>query len=147
MAKASRQRQAQDLSVKVAVTGLREVVKGLKAVSDDNNKELKDAFKQIAEEIAQDIRPKVPIKSGRARASIVPRGYQNSPAIAFGGKRAKHMPWLEFGGTLPRGQTRPFISGGRYVFPTIKEKRPEIAEKAEQALLDVARKAGFEVRG
>src|SRR5690606_8934873 len=102
-------------------------------------------------------------------ASVVSRA---GAKIAFGGSRAEHMPWLDFGGTVPgwpgRGgvsdpspgwpgspKTRPVtrdwrgrpVDHGRYVYITIAEMDAEIEEGVAEALARAARINGFDTKG
>jgi hypothetical protein len=128
----------------VRVEGIQELSRALKAVSKEAQKEMRKGFKDIAESVAADIRPKVPRKTGRAAKSIKARGTNKGGSIAFGGPRALHFPWLDFGGDR-RGNgggiaSRPFIKEGRYVYPTISDNLDEIKDKAEDLIDDLTRK-------
>lgn len=141
------------------VTGLREVTAGLRQQSKEAPRALRSAFLPIAQKVASEVQQKVPHRTGRAAASVKARAGQRGAAIAFGGDAAPYFPWLDFGGTVGRGHElgpwkgsikRPWagrpIGSGRYVYPTIEEQSEEIRRAAEDAVLGVARDAGFEVR-
>lgn len=150
----------------VAVVGLKDLKRALRQVDVALPKQLRTAFKPIAEHVVSEVRSKLPTRSGEAAASVRPRASQTGAGIAFPaggvpwrGVKADYFPWLDFGGTTGPGHVanghngyggsivRPIVKGGRYVYPTIKEQGPFIVEAAGKAVDDVAREAGFEVRG
>lgn len=138
-----------DSSVQVRVRGVRELSAALRRVSTDAAKEMKLGFKDIAEDVAQTVRGRVPRRTGRAASSVKARGSARGGSIAFGGSAAPHYPWLDFGGNVgpDRRIHRPFIREGRYVFPTIREKGTDIRTRTEELVEKVAKRAGFDVRG
>jgi hypothetical protein len=145
--------------VRIITHGVKELQKALKQMDANAPKELKAGFTNIAENVAAAIRPKIP-GSGRAASSVKARGSQRGGAIAFGGSRAPHYPWLDFGGSVGRGhqQGRPWSGAikrdwrgnpageGRYVYPTIREKRDYIIRETDEMMERLAKRAGFEVR-
>lgn len=147
--------------VKVQVRGLAELRKAFRDVSKDIPKEMGRAFKAVAETVAGRARAKVPSRSGRAASSIVARGSQRGAAIAFGGTRAEYFPWLDFGGSVGRGHKpgqawsgaikREWMGlpngQGRYVYPAIRQSRPEIEQAADAAIVAAARRAEFDFGG
>jgi hypothetical protein len=132
----------------VRITGLREVRAALKAVEATAPKDLSKGFKEIAAMVARRIAGKVPARTGRAASSIKPRGTTGGGAIAFGGPRAPHYPWLDFGGSTKvpgagRRVQRDVVKGGRYVYPTIADSSDEIADKADDLIKRVTAKYGL----
>jgi hypothetical protein len=75
------------------------------------------------------------------------RSSQREARVAAGGSKAPYYPWLDFGGrTGPnRSVERAFISEGRYIYPTVRERQDEIADAGQAALTELAREAGLEV--
>lgn len=138
----------------VDVKGLRDVQLALKRVDKELPKEIRTGMLPIATMVVGAIRPKVERLTGAAQASVRPRATQRGAGIAFGGPSAPHYPWLDFGGSVGRPSAvsgrgtvhRPFIKGGRYVFPTIEEKRPDIEEAVEDVVVRLAKRAQMEVR-
>lgn len=92
-------------------------------------------------------RPRVPSRSGRARASLKVRSSQTEARIAAGGARAPYYPWLDFGGAVGRGKSvkRPFYTEGRYIYPGLRQNRDEITQAMADAIDELLRGAGFEV--
>lgn len=132
----------------VRVTGLREVQAAFRKVDADIPKGLRDELRPVAQMIAGESAAKVPWITGTAARSITPTATQRGAGISMGGARAPYMPWLDFGGSVGRNDSvkRPVIRGGRYVYPTIEEKMPEIVDAVEAAVVNAAKRAGFEVR-
>jgi hypothetical protein len=67
--------------------------------------------------------------------------------VAVGGKKAPYFPWLDFGGqgrAKGRPAPRPFINGGRYVYPTLDDIRPEIGLALQDAISAVISGVGLE---
>jgi hypothetical protein len=132
--------------VEVRIQGLNELRRALKQVDSGLPKEMKRGFARIAERIVSKVAPKVPSRSGRARASLTARA---SGAIAAGGSKAQHYPWLDFGGSVGRHKSikREFVPQGRYLYPTIGEESGRIKEDVDAVLVRLIEAAGFETRG
>lgn len=147
------------MDVAVKVTNLAQFSRALKQVDADLPGDLRSSLKELAEPIAASVRGKVPVRSGKARASVKTRASQRGAAIAAGGTKAPYFHWLDFGGTTGRGHKlgprrgsvkrewkgRPNGSG-RYVYPTISEYRDETRQAVGRAIAKSGRSAGFEVR-
>jgi hypothetical protein len=143
---------------KVEFRGVKEFVAGLKAIDADLPKEMRSEFLGVATKIAGEVAAVFPHgATGRASGSVKPRAGAKAAGIAIGGAAAPYAPWLDYGGTVGRGHkvgvggsgsvTRPFIKGGRYLYPTIIASHDEIEKAAAAALVKVARSAGFTVKG
>lgn len=136
----------------IQVTNLREITSALRQLDDKAGERMKGEFRAIAEAVASAARDKVPHLTGAAAASIRPRGSQRGAAIAFGGNAAPYMPWLDFGGSTGKGHRpgvadsgsvkRPWLGkpggDGRYIYPTIEEKRSELEKRVEGAIMRTA---------
>ena len=144
------------MAAQVQIRGIRELRSAFKRVDAEIPKELRKVLKDIALSVVAGIAAKVPRVSGKAARSVRARSSQTGAAIAVGGATAPYYPWLDFGGTVGRGH-RPGVPwsgsvhrdmpvGGRYVYPTIAEKRDDIDRAVEAALVRASHIAGFEVR-
>lgn len=129
----------------IEVKGLREFQKALRQMDSNLPKQLRVALNQASELVISYAKPKVPRKSGRAAASLKVRSSQREARIAAGGRSAPYYPWLDFGGTTPRGGKRPFYTEGRFVYPGLRKNHDKITEVMSVALTDLARSAGLEV--
>jgi hypothetical protein len=137
------------LDFKVEVRGIGKFNSGLRRIDRTLPGEMKKEFLELSDYVAGRIRSKVPRRTGRAAASVKPKATTRSAGIAFGGNAAPYYPWLDFGGRVGRNKSivRPFIKEGRYVYPTLRQERDNIAEAADTAIERVAERAGFKTRG
>lgn len=135
----------QDL--KIEVGGLAQLSRALKAVDSDAPKQLRLGLNEAANLLVDRTRPKIPSLTGAARRSLVARSTRTAARVAVGGKRARYYPWLDFGGAgriKGRPAQRPFITEGRYVYPTLREIRPLIEKQLQDSITAVVRNAGLE---
>jgi hypothetical protein len=155
------------LMADVEVIGLRELTTALRQVDKALAKDLRGAFKAIADHVVGAAQQKMPFGSGTAAKSLKPRSTDRGATINFprGGPgsrddKAGYYPWLDFGGGKAgaRGITssspiahakstggfkRELVPGGRYLYPAIGESREYIATEVDKAIGEIARKAGF----
>lgn len=131
----------------VKITGLREFVRGLKQVDRDLAKLVRLAFNEAADIVVSDARPRMPRRSGKARASVKARSTQTAARIVGGGNKAPWYPWLDFGGRVGRNKSvrRPFLKDGRYIYASYDRRKGEFIEAMQDGLIKVANDAGIEV--
>ena len=132
----------------VKIAGIRELNAALKRVDADLPKGIRVALNEGVEKLAGYIRPQIPSDTGAARASVKPGSTQKAARLRVGGARARYYPWLDFGGQGRRSgrpAARPFITEGRYVYPTLRRRKPELIEDLNDAIAGVIRTAGLEV--
>ena len=136
-------------NVKVEVRGIRELSSAFRRVDAELPKQLKTAFLKIAERVVSVAQSGVPVLTGRAAASIKPRASTRGAGIAFGGSAAEYFPWLNFGGRVGRGGSivRERVEPDRYIYRAVSSQKEETAAAADEAVKDVARRAGFETKG
>jgi hypothetical protein len=135
------------MDVAVHVVGLKELNKALRGIDRDAPKTLRVALNAVAEQVADKIRPKVPIVSGAAKSSLRVASTRTSARIRAGGGKASHWPWLDFGGEgkrRGRPPARPYIPEGRYIYPTLASERSNIARLLEAALVGVVEANGLD---
>jgi hypothetical protein len=145
---------------KLEVKGINELVRAFKKVDTDIPAGLRKELLAVATDVAGAIQQDVPWRTGKAARSVRPRASQRGAGIAFGGNAAPYFPWLDFGGTTGKGH-RPGarFSGsvvrewlgrprgeGRYVYPTIRDKGDDIEKAVEDAVVNAAKRAQFEVK-
>ena len=136
------------MQARIAVEGLAEFNRGLRKLDSEAPKQLRIALNGAADLLITRARPKVPSRSGNARASMKAQSTRTSARVSVGGRKAPYFPWLSFGGAgrLPgRPAKRPFIREGRDIYPTLREISPEIERSLQDAIAQVARNAGLEV--
>lgn len=136
-------------SGKINVKGIPELQKALRQIDKDLPKELAAGLAEAADIVATAARPKVPVKTGAAAASIKVKKSQRSASLAVGGTKAPYFPWLDFGGKVGRNKSvrRYFLKGGRFVYPALKDKDKQVRAKVDEVLERMALKAGFEQEG
>jgi HK97 gp10 family phage protein len=127
------------------IEGLREFNRNLKQLDSDLPKAVRLAFNAAADIIVDEAKPKVPSRRGRARSTVKARSTRTQSRVVGGGNRAPYYPWLDFGGKIPRGPRRPFLKHGRYIYNAYFRNKGEYQKVMEEQLVDVARRAGFEV--
>ena len=131
----------------IKVVGLRDFQAALKDLDGESQKLLRVTLNEVAETVAAGARRRMPSKTGRARASVKTASSQREVRVREGSKKTPYVPWLDFGGRVGpnRSVSRPFIAGGRYLYPTLAANYDTIARQLDEGLTALARKAGFEV--
>jgi hypothetical protein len=132
----------------VQITGIRELNAALKRVDAELPKGVRVALNEGVEKLAGYIRPQIPTDTGAARQSVKPGSTRTAARLRVGGAKARYYPWLDFGGQgrrKGRPAHRPFISEGRYVYPTLRKRKPELIDDLNNAIAGVIRGAGLEV--
>lgn len=115
----------------IQVRGLKEVRKALRDVDKTLGPELRKGLNEVADIVLDSARPLVPTRSGKARASLKAGSSETAVQIKAGGSKAPYWAWLDFGGRTGRNKSvrRPFVMGGRYIYPTLRKRRDDIEDK------------------
>lgn len=152
----------------IKVVGLNEFRRGLKGIEAGLPKTMRVTLNSVAELFVGWVRPKIPKRTGRAAASLKPQSTQTQARIAAGGPKAPYYPWLDFGGTVGRGRKaavrtgrgnrrtadqqaragsvkRQWFPDGRYIFPTLVERQPDVESVMLKGLAQLASANGVEV--
>jgi len=131
------------------IDGIRDLQKALRQIDRDLPKQLAAGLAEAADIVAGAARVKVPVRSGRAAASIKTRKSQRAAVLAVGGTKAPYFGWLDFGGRIGRAQAtrRPFLPSGRYIYPTLTEKADKVRAKVDEVMARLAAEAGFGTSG
>lgn len=131
----------------IRVDGLDQFRKALKALDGNLGKALRVALNDASTFVIEKARPLIPSLTGKARKSLKARSSQNTVRVAVGGKAAPYYPWLDYGGNVGKNDSahRPFISEGRYLYPTLGENRAAFEKILTDSLRDVARTAGIDM--
>jgi hypothetical protein len=146
---------------KIEVPGLAALRRDLKQMPKDVQKAYAKNMQAVAKIVADDARSRVPTGTGLHRKAKDPPGAAKAGITAMGGSAAgvresrepAYLRWLDFGSRTPKsGNNRaegPWRGsgvgpkGGRFVYPAIEDKTPEIAESAARAVDQAAKEAGF----
>jgi hypothetical protein len=133
----------------IKIEGLNEFVRNLKTLDRDLPKAVRLAFNESADLVVDDARPRVPRRSGRAQRSLRSRSTQTRARVSGGGARARHYPWLDFGGRVGVAGSirRPFLTEGRYIYKSYFELRDSgrFEDVMVKELLRVVESAGIGV--
>lgn len=133
----------------VRVEGLAELRRALTQIDKQLPKNLRVRLKKIGDVVAADARSHMPVKSGRARASVKSGASGNSAYVQEGSQQAPYVPWLDYGGVLkPTGHRhntirRARVPQGRYLYPSIRRNEGRIAAEAVKAFEETARELGL----
>lgn len=96
----------------VEVEGLREFRSAVKQVGPDLEKNLKRGMKtEVAQPLADEIKAKIPVRSGRWRSVIRGGATAKSSYVQWGRSKVPYAAWMEFGGGIPNKRNR--TSAGR----------------------------------
>lgn len=138
----------------VTVSGLKEVQASLKEIGDiDSTKEVRAELKTGLEIVTVNARGRVNSKSGATVADIK-SSVSGAKGFLAGGKKVKYYGWEDFGSRNPRhGNTRkegPWRGSGtgpkkgRFIYPAIDAKGPELAAHIEDAVGAVIKRVGLD---
>lgn len=136
------------VQMKLAIQGLSEFTRAIKKLDADLPKMVRVANNSAADLLISKARPLIPARTGKARASLKAQSTRASARISVGGPKAPYYPWLDFGGRTGRKRSvvRPFYKAGRYIYPTLSKYQEEIAQLQYDALKDIAKAAGLDVK-
>jgi hypothetical protein len=126
----------------VTVEGLNEFRRKLKDMDSALPKQLRMVLNESADVIVGDARPRVARRSGRAQNTVRAKSTQSKARVSGGGRKAPYYPWLDFGGQIPSGPRRPFLSRGRYIYHAYFRHRDEFRGRLFDSITDLARDAG-----
>lgn len=132
---------------KVEVKGLAQMSRALKKLDADLPKTMRVALNGASEYLIDQAKPKIPTRTGAARASLKAKSTRTMVRISAGGPKARYYPFLDFGGRVGKNRSvvRPFYREGRYLYPTLSEDRERFTAILQNALVKVAQDAGLGV--
>lgn len=136
------------MTASIRIEGLHRFQKDLRALDKDLPKELRKANLAAAEIVAKGATAKATSLGGvaaKAAPSIKALAQQRSASVRIGGARHPYAMGAEFGGgkygkgnPTPRGghttQFGAFSRSGRFLYPTIADKREEVVEEYGKAI-------------
>lgn len=131
----------------IKVNGLLEFQAALKAMDGESQKQIRVALNSAAELVVAGASRRVPRRSGKAAASVRAMSSQREARVMGGSKKVPYYGWLDFGGRVGRDHAtkRPYVPGGRYMYPAFTAQQIEILDQMAKALAALAHDAGLEV--
>lgn len=134
----------------INVSGLRQLSRQLRAIDSDLPKALRAALNEAAQDVIDEARPKIPVKSGRARRALKAASTRTESRVRAGGRIAPYYPWLDFGGRTGRKKAhlRPFLKDGRYLYKTYDDlkRSGQFEDTLKKAIERVVERAGLDGR-
>lgn len=129
----------------IKVKGMVELQRALKDLDGESQKEIRVVLNRVAETVAQGAARRVPVRTGRARASLRAKSSQRETKVSGYGRKAPYGPWLDFGGKVGRDKSlrRPFVHGGRYLYPTLAAQRPNLVKAITEGLEELMQRKGL----
>jgi hypothetical protein len=123
----------------VGIVGMKALRADIHRLTDDRSSELYKAIKaagmEAAGPVASAIRHAIPAISGDLGGTVRVAPTRTGASIWMGSASAPYAGWVEFGGTIhATGSHRPFIAGGRYMFPAARGVGPVAAETYAAAI-------------
>lgn len=111
----------------IKIRGWPELADGTAHLARNIDAEVQHQFRAAADVTASRVRGGVPHISGRMAGSV---GVVPGPPVGVGYLGGvPYAGWVDFGG----GHGRPYLSGGRYLFPMIRQAEPLVVAAAEHA--------------
>jgi hypothetical protein len=129
----------------IRIEGLADLQAALRQMDAGSARALQVVSDMSAGRVMDRARPRVPSRTGAARASLKVRSGAAEAMVVGGSRKAPYYGWLDFGGRLRRGQSRPFVAGGRFIWPAYVSQRDQILEDMADALAALATDAGLKV--
>ena len=131
----------------IHIKGLRELQAALKQLDGESQKKLRVVLNEAAETVAGGARRRFPTKTGKAKASVKVASGQREAKVKEGGAKAPYAAWLDYGGKTGRKRSvsRPFVNGGRYLYPTYHANKVSIQAALEKSIVALVESVGIEV--
>ncbi|MBP6729096.1 MAG: HK97 gp10 family phage protein [Microthrixaceae bacterium] len=134
----------------VQIDGFKDLRTALRKIDPALVKDFRKTILPIAQDLANVARSRVPVRTGRAAASVR-AGVSGNTAYLQGGKGlVPYFGWLDFGSRDPvSGAARkvgPWTKSGagprdgRFIYPAIIEKKHEIEERVAAAMAETIEK-------
>lgn len=121
------------------MTGLVEFQRALRQADRQLAIDLRHGLNEAAQIVDDAATARVPKRTGRLAASIRPLSTQREGRVVMGTvKRVPYAGWIEFGGNKRNKggnpSRRPFVKGGRFLFPAFRDRRVAVRAKLEAVL-------------
>jgi phage gpG-like protein len=122
--------------VRVEVHGARELERGTRKLADRIGEEAPKRLHKVGEDVGSSVAGKVPRRTGALASSVSVSLVDDGAEVSIGSESVPYAGWIEFGGT--RG--RPYVSGGRYLYPTALDVDAQLVSAGEDAAEDEIRR-------
>ncbi len=137
--------------VRIRVLGNDELAKAIKKVQRAVPDEAKKIGLDVADMVAAFARRKVPLgpaRNGHVRTSLEGKVRRGLPVVDGGGPGFPYYGWLEFGGRvgINRSVWRDKEPDGRYIYPTVRERRAQVEDIMRDGIEGLMRRYGIGVR-
>lgn len=137
--------------VRIRVEGDQELAARLKRANRAVPDQVRKIGLDIADMIAAFAKRKIPLgpaRNGHVKSSLEGKIRRGLPVVDGGGPGWPYFGWLEFGGRvgIHRSVFREKHPDGRYIVPTVVERRAEIERQMEDGLEELMRRYGIGVR-
>lgn len=131
----------------IKVEGLAALTRSLKKLDADLPKAVRQVNNDAVTVVVKYALPLIPVRTGRARASVKARSTRVEGRVRGGNTKAPYYPWLDFGGHVgkKRSVSRPFYTDGRYLYMAYYSHKKEVYDFLVKALKDLCESAGLEV--
>ena len=138
----------------IKIDGLREFQAALKAIDGETQKKLKVVLDEAALAVVGGASRRVPVRTGKARASLRARSSQREAKVLGGGAKVPYYGFLDFGnkpgggrGAVGRRDSNPrrFVTEGRYMYPAFHANRDSIYNALQKSIVKLAEDAGLGV--
>lgn len=118
--------------VSVRVKGLGQLERGMEELREHIGEGANTAFLDLAETAARTVAARLPHRSGRLASTVAARFVEGRERARVSmGKRLPYTGWVEFGGGRYHG--RPYIAGGRYLYPLARQAADDLQPAGERA--------------
>lgn len=133
----------------IRVEGLAQFRRSLKALDSNLPKALRLALNGAMGVVVDYGKSHMTRQTGQALSSIKAKSTGTAARVSEGGNKAPYAAWLDFGGSVGRNKSvkRRFIKEGRYLYPALRDKKPEIISALEDSIAEVAKQAGIDLNG
>ena len=133
---------------RIEVQGVKVITKRLKQMDDGTRKELKSIYIQSANIVFRNAMPRVPVRSGRLRASLRVSASTRSGSVRAGGKRsAPYAGPVHFGWPNRPNVARSWYGGpirpNPFLYSALDARRDEVEFQFARGVRKAAKRAGL----
>jgi hypothetical protein len=135
-------------ALKIKVVGLEEFQRAVRGMDAGAQTMVKKILTEATGVVIDYARPRMPNRTGAARASLKAKQNARTADVSIGGARAPYVPWLDFGGQgrrPGRPPARPWLKHGRYVYAALDAKRTAVEDILTDGLTQLALDAGLDL--